>query len=164
MSLLIEPLSRIHDRKSFSCGEPAVDCFLQEKAMQDQRLDLARSRVLCDGNKREEIIGYYTLIIVLIPQESIPNDRPRIKRPIPAILLGQIGIDVRFQGKGFGDRLLFDAQSKVLEIADKVGVRAMVLDARTENLVSWYESQDFIKLPDSLRMVKHIDAIKAAFV
>jgi GNAT superfamily N-acetyltransferase len=164
MSLLIEPLTRIHDRRSFSCGDETVDLFLREKAMQDQTLGLGRSRVLFDSEKPSEIIGYYTLVMCPVPQESIPNDKPRIKRPIPAILLGQIGIDLKFQGKGFGDRLLFDAQSKVFEIADRLGVRAMVLDARTGSLVSWYESNDFIKLPDSLRMVKHIDAIARLFV
>ncbi len=163
MSLLIEPLSRIHDRKSFSCGDGTVDLFLREKAMQDQTLGLGRSRVLFDTDKRSEIVGYYTLVMCPVPQGSIPNDKPKIKRPIPAILLGQIGIDLKFQARGFGDRLIFDAQATVFDIADKVGVRAMVLDARTESLVSWYESHDFIRLPESLRMVKHIDAIRKLF-
>ena len=163
MSLLIEPLSRTHDRKSFSCGDEAVDVFLQEKAMQDQVLGLGRTRVLFESDKPSEIIGYYTLVMCPVPQESIPNDKPKIKRPIPAILLGQIGVDLKFQGKGLGDRLLFEAQATVFYIADNVGVRAMVLDAGTESLVSWYESHDFIKLPESLSMVKHINAIKEIF-
>ncbi len=163
MSLLIDPLSRIHDRKSFSCSDEAVDLFLREKAMQDQLLGLGRTRVLFYSDKPSEIAGFYTLVMCPISQDSIPNDKPKIKRPISAILLGQIGVDVKFQSKGLGNKLLFEAQATVFDIADKVGARAMVLDARTESLVSWYESHDFIKLPESMRMVKHIDAIKKLF-
>ncbi len=44
--MLIEPLNRQHNRKSFDCGDEEVTRFLREKAMQDQERDLSRTMVL----------------------------------------------------------------------------------------------------------------------
>ena len=106
------------------------------------------------------IIGYHTLLLVQVRQEDLPRDRPRIKRDIPVILLGQLGVDRAFQGKGYGDYLLMDAQARVSEISRRTGVRGLVLDARNERLVSWYEKHDFVRFPGRLRMYKGIDLIR----
>lgn len=162
MSLLIKPLARTHDRKEFDCGDMEVTLFLREKAMQDQERDLSRTMVLIDEkNDPKRIIGYHTLIMQQVSQIEIPNDRPRITRGIPVILLGQLGIDTNFQGKSYGDLLLMDVQARVDEISRKIGVRALMLDARSERLAEWYGKHDFIRIPESLRMFKKIDAIRA---
>lgn len=159
--MLIEPLTRGHKRKLFDCGDEEVTRFLQEKAMQDQKLDLSRTMILCGLDENpDRILGYHTLLMSQVRQEEIPDDKPNIKRGIPVILLGQIGIDTEFQGQGLGDLLLTDAQARVDEISQKVGIRALMLDARNERLAEWYESRDFIRFPKSLRMFKSIQAIR----
>jgi GNAT superfamily N-acetyltransferase len=160
--LLIEPLTRDHNRKAFDCGDEEVTLFLREKAMQDQERDLSRTMVLVDlDDSPKKIIGYHTLLMQQVKQEEIPNDRPRITRGIPVILLGQLGIDNNFQGKGLGDLLLMDAQARTDEISRKIGVRALMLDARNERLAEWYGKHDFTRFPNSLRMFKKIEAIRA---
>jgi GNAT superfamily N-acetyltransferase len=159
--LLIEPLTREHNRKKFDCNDDAVNQFLREKAMQDQDRDLSRTMVLVNETRDAKIIcGYHTLVMSQIRQEEIPDDKPKITRGIPVILLGQIGIDVEFQGQGFGDLLLMDVQSRVDEISRKVGIRALMLDARNEKLAEWYQKHDFAGFPNSLRMFKKIEAIR----
>lgn len=159
--MLIEPLTRQHNRKSFDCGDEDVTKFLREKALQDQERDLSRTMVLAGlPESPNRIVGYHTLVMSQVRQEEIPDDKPKITRGIPVILLGQIGIDNEFQGKGFGDLLLTDAQARVDEISNKVGIRALMLDARTEKLALWYESRDFVRFPNSLRMFKSIQAIR----
>lgn len=159
--MLIEPLTRAHNRKAFDCGDETVNSFLREKAMQDQERDLSRTMVLIDPDDSPgKIIGYHTLLMQQVKQEEIPNDRPRITRVIPVILLGQLGIDINFQGKGLGDLLLMDAQARTDEISRKIGVRALMLDARNERLAEWYGKHDFIRFPNSLRMFKKIETIR----
>ncbi len=159
--MLIEPLIRQHNRKLFDCGDEDVTKFLREKALQDQERDLSRTMVLAGlPESPNRIVGYHTLVMSQVRQEEIPDDKPKIMRGIPVILLGQIGIDNDFQGKGFGDLLLTDAQARVDEISNKVGIRALMLDARTEKLARWYESHDFVRFPNSLRMFKSIQAIR----
>lgn len=133
--------------------------------MQDQDRRLSKTHVLVDADKAPlRIIGYHTLTFTTVPQDQLPDDRPKITRGIPIVLLGQIGIDRKYQGVGMGDKLLTDAQFKVNEVADRIFVRALILDARTERLARWYESHEFTRFPGSLRMVKHIDLIQELFV
>lgn len=159
--MLIEPISKTHNRKFFDCGDEEVTGFLQEKALQDQEKNLSRTMVLVNevlDSKR--IVGYHTLVFAQISQEQIPSDKPIIKRPIPVILLGQLGVDKVFHSKGYGELLLMDAQARVDEISRKVGVRAMMLDARNENLAKWYEKYDFVRFPQQLRMFKSVKDIR----
>ncbi len=158
--MLIEPLTREHNRRSFDCGDEEVSRFLREKALQDQERDLSRTMVLVNPKEAAAVNGYHTLVMTQVREEEIPNDRPRITRGIPVILLGQLGIDGKFQGQGLGDLLLMDVQARVAEISHKVGIRALMLDARNERLAMWYEKHDFIRFPNSLRMFKSIQAIR----
>ena len=160
--MLIEPISRGHERKRFDCGDEEVTRFLREQALQDQEKNLSRRMVLVDEQATPtHIVGYHTLLMAQAQQEQIPGDRPHIKRPIPVILLGQLGIDREFQARGYGELMLMDAQARVAEIATKVGVRALMLDARNEELARWYERYDFIRFPGEFRMFKSIDDIRA---
>lgn len=159
--MLIEPIAKSHNRGAFDSGDEEVTRFLREKALQDHEKNLSRTMVLVDeGEDPSRIIGYHTLLMLHVRQEELPNDRPRIKRDIPVILLGQLGVDRAIQRQGNGEYLLTDAQARVDEISRKTGVRGMVLDARNESLVAWYERYDFVRYPSSLRMYKSIDLIR----
>ena len=160
--MLVEPISRSHARKRFDYGDKEVTHFLQEQALQDQERDLSRTMVLVDEQvDPTRIVGYHNLLMAQVKQEEIRGDRPRIKRAIPVILLGQLGIDREFQGRGCGGLMLVDAQARVDEISRRTGVRAMMLDARNESFALWNERYDFIRFPDQFRMFKSIEAIRA---
>jgi GNAT superfamily N-acetyltransferase len=161
--LLIEPIAKRHDRKRFDCGEPEVTRFLREQALQDQGKELSRTMVLVDEEAdQSRIVGYYTLLIIQVRQEEVPSDAPpRIRRPIPVMLLGQMGVDKEYQGRGYGERLLMSAQANVHEVSRGAAVRGMVLDAKTESLVGWYEKHGFMRAPGGLRMYKRIERIRA---
>jgi GNAT superfamily N-acetyltransferase len=158
--LIIEPISRQHDRKQFDCGDDEVNRFLREQALQDHEKDMSRTMVLIDEAEGIRIIGYHTLAMRQVRQEDIPKDKPKIKRSIPVVLLGQLGVDRAFQGHGFGELLLMDAQARGDEISRRTGIRGMMLDARNERLAEWYEKHDFIRFPGQLQMSKSIAAIR----
>jgi len=158
--LIIEPISKHHNRKLFDCGDEEVTRFLSEQALQDHEKDLSRTMVLIDEGDPSRVIGYHTLVLMQVKQDEIPKDKPRIKRPLPVILLGQLGVDHDFQGSGLGEMLLMDAQARVDEISRRVGIRAMMLDARNERLARWYEEHDFLRFPGQFRMFKSIESIR----
>lgn len=156
----IVSLTQDHYRRSFDCGEQTINAFLQQGALQDQKLGLSRTSVLIDeSDDPNRILGFHTLVLTVVDQELIPNDRPRIKRKIPVILLGQLGVDINFQNRNYGNWLLYDAERRVAEIAKIVGVRCLMLDARNERLSQWYAKHDFVRFPESLRMFKSLKAI-----
>ena len=162
--MLIEPLTREHDRKLFDCADESVNQFLREKALQEQERDLSRTMVLAGSQDNpNRIIGYHTLVMSQVRQEEIPNDRPKITRSIPVILLGQVGIDAEFQGQGLGDLMSMDAQARLDEISQTIGIRALMLDARNQQLAGWYEKHDFVRFPNSFRMFKSIQSIRQLF-
>ena len=159
--MLVEPISRQHNRKLFDCGDDEVNRFLREQALQDHEKDMSRTMVLIDDEADQtRIIGYHTLAMRQVRQEDIPKDKPKIKRSIPVVLLGQLGVDIAFHGRGLGELLLMDAQARVDEISRRTGIRAMMLDARNERLASWYEQHDFVRFPGQLRMFKSIASIR----
>ena len=157
----IVPLSREHDRRKFDCGDKAINAFLREAALQDQEKRLSRTCILVDEEREpKRIIGFHTLLMTVVDQEAIPDDRPLIRRKIPVILLGQLGVDTEFQGRRYGELLLTDVELRVAEVAKTVGVRCLMLDARSERLAAWYEQHDFERFPESLRMFKGIQSIR----
>ena len=157
----IVPLDKTHDRSRFCCGESSIDKFLRQGAFQDQKLRLSRTCVLINETEGPtRILGFHTLIITTADQDQIPGDRPRIKRKIPVILLGQLAVDKEFQGRNYGNWLLSDVENRVQKIAEFVGVRSLMLDARTESLAEWYGKRDFKRFPDSLRMFKSLPSIR----
>lgn len=164
MKLAIAPLSKAFNRKAFFSSDEEVDLFLKHKALQDQKLDLSRSYVLIDVSASENaIIGYYTITPIAVQQEVILNDKPKIKREIPALLLGQLGVDQRFQGRSFGELLLMNAEHKALKASELVGLRTIVLDARNENLVTWYAGYGYSRVGSALRMAKNIEVIRREY-
>lgn len=161
MKLRVSALTRSHDRSGFNCSDETVDRFLKQSSLQDQKLDLSRTYVLTDGETdATTVIGYFTITPIHITQDVIHNDKPRIKREIPALLLGQLGVDVRFQKRGFGEILLLNAESKALIASEIIGLRAIILDARSESLARWYSGYGYSRVGSALRMAKTIEAIR----
>lgn len=71
-----------------------------EQALQDHEKDMSRTMVLIDEVNAARIIGFHTLAMRQVKQEEIPGDRPKIKRGIPAVLLGQLAVTRLFRDAG----------------------------------------------------------------
>jgi hypothetical protein len=78
-SLVIEPFSPL-DRAAFSCGQPALDAYLQRQASQDVRRRVAQ---------------------VFVASASGLRRSPHY--PVPAAVLGRLAITRDQQGRGLGE-------------------------------------------------------------
>ena len=67
--------------------------------------------------------------------------------PVPVILIGRLAIDTRFQGRGIGADLLRDAILRTLQAAEIAGIRAILVNAISENAKRFYEKYGFISSP-----------------
>ena len=56
-----EAISKKHDRKSFDCGEPALNEFLQRYARQSHEAGGAKTFVAVKEADGKVILGYYSL-------------------------------------------------------------------------------------------------------
>jgi ribosomal protein S18 acetylase RimI-like enzyme len=166
MNQISEPLNPKHRKSEFTCGHNLLDTYLHKQANQDIKRKLAACFVLKD-KETNLVKGYYTLSNHSIPQEIVP-DIIRKKLPdsytsIPAILLGRLAIDNRFQKLGLGKLLLVDALKRSYDISKTIGAFAVIVDPIDQNAVGFYEKYAFIKLPDSKKMFLSMKTISPLF-
>ena len=142
--LVVEPLGAHHDRAAFSCGEPALDGYLQRQASQDIRRRVAQVFVAV-GDAPEKIAGYYSLSAASFEKDQLP---PALAKrlphyPVPAAVLGRLAIDRAQQGRGLGEILLVDAIRRVVRASATIAVYAIIVDAKTERAQAFYERYGF---------------------
>lgn len=144
LSLVIEPLGSHHDRTAFSCGEPALDAYLQRQASQDIRRRVAQVFVAV-GDAPGKIAGYYSLSAASFEKDELPLAlAKRLPHyPVPAAVLGRLAIDREQQGRGLGETLLLDAIRRVVGASTTIAVYAIIVDAKNERAQTFYERYGF---------------------
>lgn len=135
-------------RKGFDCGVEPLNGYLRSQASQDQE---KRTSVLfvaqpCGGRL---LAGFYTLAMYSVDVRFVPE--PLVKKlprypQIPALLLGRLAVDRRFQGRGLGELLLVDAMRRAVN--NDVVWWAMIVHAKKEAR-SFYARYGFLPLQDS---------------
>lgn len=157
-----EPLGS-HQRDTFSCGAESLDRYFRQQAGQDLRRNLAVPYVLVDTSA-DVVAGYYTLSnLSIVPASILQSMAARVGRyqAIPAILLGRLAVDQRYQGQGLGKMLLMDALFRALEISFRTGAWAVVVDAIDDSARAFYERYGFIRVvDDEYRLFLPIQTIK----
>lgn len=104
------------------------------------------------------IVGFFSLSPTSIAPRSLTASLRHGKNAMehPGILLGRIAVrlDLQRTSQKVGTSLLHHAVKRSVDIADMVGGRFVVLDAKNEGLASWYARHEFRPLKDNpLRMV-----------
>jgi ribosomal protein S18 acetylase RimI-like enzyme len=142
----VEPLGEAHERSSFACGQPALDTYFKTQATQDIRRRVATCFVAVEqatGN----IAAYYTLASAGIPITDLPPDITK-KLPrypsIPAVRIGRLAVDLKFQSRELGAALLADALSRVIALGP--AAFAILVDAKDDSAVGFYRHHGFIAL------------------
>lgn len=143
-SLVIEPLGAHHDRTSFSCGEPALDVYLQRQASQDVRRRVAQVFVAV-GEKPGQVAGYYSLSAASFERQELPAalSKRLPHYPVPAVVLRRLAVDRARQGRHLGETLLLDAIRRVVRASATIAVYAIVVDAKNERTQAFYERYGF---------------------
>lgn len=145
MALAVEPLSRAHDRSGFRSGEPALDRYLAEQAMQDRRRLAAAAYVLVEA-AQPAILGYYTLssamVLLSVLADGVARRLPRYPE-VPATRVGRLAVDERQRGRGLGGTLLMDAVRRCRAHANEIGSALVIVDAKNEAAVGFYRHFGF---------------------
>ena len=145
MSLRIEPLGN-RPRDGFCCGVDALDRYFQHQVSQDIRRRLAACYVILPSDL-ERIGGFYTLSACHLALPDLPDEISRKLPPYPAVSavrIGRLAVDRGFRGQGLGAAMLVDAARRV--IASDIAAFALVVDAKGEDAVAFYEHHGFSRL------------------
>jgi len=143
-----EKLSPNHDLTQFSCGEPSLDDWLRNRALQNDQNEMtgaSRTYVVCSEGC---VVGYYALAAGAVAHaETTSRAKRNMPDPVPVILIGRLAIDSRLQGRGIGADLLRDAVLRTLQAADIAGIRAILVSAISANAKRFYERSGFVASP-----------------
>lgn len=135
----------------FTCGTEAVDEWLAKRAQRAMAQGTAVVYVVFCGSS---LAGFYSLSAHSVLREDVQGGwlRRNVPEQIPAVLLGMLGVDVRFQGRHVGSSLLRDAILRARHVSEEIGARALIVDPADEAAVTFYLKYGFKQLPGLDRM------------
>lgn len=125
----------------FDCGLSLVNDWLARHLKMAGRQHTAVAYGTFEG---ATLAGYYTLSAYSMAHDDASGWlRRNSPDPIPVILLGMLGVDVRYQTMHVGGQLLRDAILRALSAAEIIGARALVVEPATERAAKFYTHYEF---------------------
>lgn len=145
----IEQISPSSQAENFTTGLDSVDHWFRSNSLSEQTAKRVITWVcLADDNT---VIGFFALKTVVLTQHPQASSKARnyFDNNSTGILIAQMGVLERLQGRGLGKRLLGEAISYAVAAADIAPTRAIVLDAATPELIGFYQKFGFKRLSAS---------------
>jgi len=154
------PIREDDDTADFDSGEPSLDAYLRTRALANHLQGASRCFVTCRDRR---VAGYYALAAASVQRRDAPGKvRRNMPDPVPVILLSRLAVDQKDQGLGLGKHLLRDAIARCVQVADIIGVRAMLVHALHDDAPRFYAYFDFQHSPsDPLHLLLPIQDARA---
>jgi ribosomal protein S18 acetylase RimI-like enzyme len=149
MDYNIRPLDASIDTANFQCGTEHLNDYIRRYASQDVRKNVSRVFVATPENDSKKLAGYFTLSAGCVSCSSLPTTLARKlpRYPVPIALLGRLAVDNQSQGQGLGSILLADACQRISQASSALAVVGIIVDAKDDKAISFYEHFGFIPLP-----------------
>lgn len=156
-----EPLEAHHNAEAFSSGVESLDNWLKRRALKNQAIGASRTFVVCDEHR---VLAYYALASSAIMVDAAPGRfRRNMPDPIPVVVLGRLAVDRSQQGRGFGRALVQDAGRRVIQAADTIGIRGLLVHALSAEAKAFYERVGMESSPlDPMTLMVTLADLKAS--
>jgi GNAT superfamily N-acetyltransferase len=148
MTARIVPLEAAHRRDEFDCGDAPLNDFLRRYARQQQARDFSRTYVVLaeDGIT---VSAFVSVSAGQVGTASFPAGVKLPRYPVPVLRIGRLGVDRRAQGRRLGRDLVRFALYLALELSGRVGIHAVVVDAKNAAARDFYERLGFVPFRDA---------------
>ena len=145
----VAPLDGGNDRSAFDCGVPALNLYLRNYALQNQKKGIVRNYVTTRADSKV-VVAYYSLVYAAIEQTRLPAKvvKGMGKYDVPVMLLARLAVDHREQGKGLGRALLKDAILRTIQAAEIAGLKLLLVHAKDEAAADFYRKHGFEPVVD----------------
>jgi predicted N-acetyltransferase YhbS len=141
------PLAAEDDTAEFDSGRDALNHWFRRHAWRNQQLGVSRTTVVCDP-ATGGIVGYVSLSAAHIERAWLPKAQQRNRPdPMPAILLGQLAVDLQWQGRGVARSLMFYALATAVRMSKEVGCFCVLTHPLDDDVRALYGSFGFEDLP-----------------
>lgn len=139
------PLADSHDLSDFNSGVPELDDWLRRRARTNQASGASRTFVVCDDDR---VVAYYALASGAVKLAEAPGRfRRNMPDPIPVAVLGRLAIDESYQKRSLGRALVRDAGLRLLNAAEVIGIRGLLVHAISDDARLFYEALGFLPSP-----------------
>jgi GNAT superfamily N-acetyltransferase len=153
----------------FDCGDQDLNEFVKEDALTYVNGKISVTYIL---SNKDNAIGFFCLsndsIEIKGKAKTTLIKAGKRQKTYPALKIGRLGIDKRYQGKGFGSFIIKHTLGLALTHSEKIGCRYVTVDAYNRDIpLSFYSRNGFQKLTkdngkenvpmylDLLQYVKH---------
>jgi predicted N-acetyltransferase YhbS len=156
-----EPLGANHDVNAFGLGVESLDRWLKHRALKNQATGASRTFVACEERR---VLAYYALASSAITLDTASGRfRRNMPDPIPVVVLGRLAVDQSRQGQGWGRALVRDAGLRVIQAADTIGIRGMIVHALSADAKDFYQRVGFEPSPhDPMMLMVTLADLKAS--
>lgn len=158
------PLTANDDRAGFDCGREALNQWFRRHAWHNQQAGVSRTSVICDA-ATGQTVGYVSLSASQIERAHLPKSAQRNRPdPIPAVLLGQLAVDRRWQGRGHSRSLVLFALTTAVQFSYDIGCFGVVTHPLDDEVRAFYRRFGFEDLPfdpDRNMIVRILDLERA---
>jgi GNAT superfamily N-acetyltransferase len=141
------PLAAQDDRDAFDCGRDSLNQWFRIDVWRSQQCGTSRTNVVYD-NMTGTIEGYVAWSAAQIERAHLPRSAQRNRPdPIPVILLGQLAVDLRHQGKGCARSLLIFTLKTAVRLSKDVGCFGVLAHPIDDGVRGFYRRFGFEELP-----------------
>ncbi len=145
MSVIIQEITRHHNRKAFDCGISELNQFLQQQARQKTVKHISKTYVICRDSAPTTIIGYHTLTGYSVITPPAHRDYKKYPHPLSAVKLARLAVDRSHQGQRLGERLLIDAIYRTVLVAQQISAIGLFVDPMTPEVIPFYQQYGFLQ-------------------
>ena len=108
---------------------------------------MSRTSVVCD-TATGHVAGFVSLSAAQIERAHLPKSVPRNRPdPIPALLLGQLAVDRRDQGKGYARALILFALTTAVRFSNDIGCFGVLTHRLDDEVRAFYTNFGFETVP-----------------
>jgi predicted N-acetyltransferase YhbS len=93
-------------------------------------------------------LGFVTLSAGQVAASAMPPGLKLPRYPVPMLRIGRLAVDMRYQGQGVGQDLLAFALRLALEFSERIGLYAVLVDAKHERALAYYRKLGFMPTQD----------------
>lgn len=146
-----EAIDRKHDRKGFDCGQADLNTFIARYARQFHKSGVAKTYCAISEADGKTILGFYSIS----PGQADFHQVPVAARPdrggrhaLSGFRLARLAVATACQGRSLGGHLLANAVERCMRVSAEVGGTALLIDAKDDAAVRWYQRYGAMPLED----------------
>jgi len=147
----------IKSSDNFECDNDDLNDFFLNDCINYSKELLGKSYCFTLDQDETKIVCAFTISNDSIKVNTLPNNRKRVVikaiprqkqfKSYPAVLIGRLGVNIKFGRQGIGTELMDFIKSWFIDKDNKTGCRFIVVDSyNTENAIKYYLKNNFVFL------------------